>query len=158
VRQLLMALLLVLGGAGMLEAQAPDSAASGGAGLAALGVRQGRTARVAVPGEGRVAGTVTATDSDGFTLATPGGQRRFPALPDTLWTRERAVAPGIVVGGIAGIGAGVFLGLIANALCEYDCGSPAGDAALGGLVVGVGGAALGALVGAAIPRWQRRAP
>jgi hypothetical protein len=65
----------------------------------------------------------------------------------------------MIVGGIVGAGAGVLLGLFANALCEYDCNdSAAGDAALGALVVGAGGAALGALVGAAIPRWQRRAP
>jgi hypothetical protein len=158
-RREIVTLVLLLGCTGMLAAQVPDSAAVAHATPAALGVRPGRTARVAVPGEGRIAGTVTASDPDGFTLATPGGERRFPTLPDTLWTRERAVVPGMVVGGIVGAGAGVFLGLIANALCEYDCNdSPVGDAALGALVVGAGGAALGALVGAAVPRWKRRAP
>lgn len=153
-RQWLVTLVLLLGGVLGLEAQAPDTAT-----LAALGVKPGQTARVAVPGEGRVAGTVLVSGNDGFTLATPGGDRRFPALPDTLWTRERAVVPGVIAGGIAGVGAGVLLGLLVNAVCEYDCNnSPAGDAAIGALVVGAGGAALGALVGAAIPRWQRRAP
>jgi hypothetical protein len=158
-RRELVTLVLLLGCAGMLAAQVPDSAAGAGATPAALGVRPGRTARVAVPGEGRVAGTVTSTGQDGFTLATPGGERRFPALPDTLWTRERAVVPGIVVGGIVGAASGVLLGLFANAICEYDCNDSAtGDAALGALVVGAGGAALGALIGAAIPRWKRRVP
>jgi hypothetical protein len=153
-----MALLLLLGAAGAVEAQVPDSVGGAGATLGALGVRPGRTVRVAVPGGGRLAGQVTGSGDAGFTLATPGGERRFAALPDTLWTRGRAVAPGVLVGGIAGVGAGVLLGLFANAVCEYDCGSAAGDAALGALVVGASGAALGALVGAAIPRWQRRIP
>lgn len=150
-----MTLLLLLGGAGASEAQVADTL--GGAG-AMLGVRPGRTVRVAMPGGGRVAGQVTASGDDGFTLATPGGERRFAALPDTLWTRGRAVVPGVLVGGIAGVGAGILLGLFANAICEYECGSAAGSAAAGALLVGAGGAALGALVGAAIPRWQRRVP
>jgi hypothetical protein len=158
VLQILVTVLLLLGGADMLAAQGPDPAAAGGAAPAELGVRPGRTVRVAVAGEGRLAGTVTASDGGGFTLATPGGDRRFAALPDTLWTRGRAVAQGAVVGGIVGAGAGVLLGLFGNALCEYDCGPAAGDAALGALLVGASGAALGALVGAAIPRWQRRLP
>jgi hypothetical protein len=153
-----MALLLLLGGAGASEAQVSDTLGGAGATLGALGVRPGRTVRVAMPGEGRAAGQVTVSGDDGFTLATPGGERHFAALPDTLWTRGRAVVPGVLVGGIAGVGAGILLGLFANAICEYECGSAAGDAAAGALLVGAGGAALGALVGAAIPRWQRRFP
>jgi len=159
VLQILVTLLLLLGGADMLAAQGPDPAvARRGPRPPTLACGQGRTVRVAVAGEGRLAGTVTASDGAGFTLATPGGERRFATLPDTLWTRGRAVAQGAVVGGIVGVGAGVLLGLFGNALCEYDCGPAAGDAALGALLVGASGAALGALVGAAIPRWQRRLP
>jgi hypothetical protein len=151
-------LLLLLGGADGLSAQAPNAGTADSAALAAHGVRPGRTVRVAVPGDGRLAGDVTALDGGGFTLALPGGERRFPTLPDTLWTRGRAVVPGAIVGGIAGVVGGIFVGLIGNALCEYDCGSPVSYAAAGGLLFGVGGAALGSLVGAAIPRWQRRVP
>lgn len=156
--RMLMSLLLLLGGVGVLPAQVPDAGAADSAALAALGVRPGRTVRVTVPGDGRLAGDVTALDGGGFALALPGGARRFATLPDTLWTRERAVVPGAIVGGIAGVVGGIFVGLIGNALCEYDCGAPVGYAAAGGLLFGVGGAALGSLVGAAIPRWKRRVP
>ena len=141
--------------AGTLEAQVP---AAGFAAGAALGVKPGRTVRVAVPGEGRVSGDVRSFGTEGLVLETERGPRTFATLPDTLWTRERAIGAGAIVGGIAGIGGGIFLGLIANALCEYECGSPVADAALGAVVTGVAGAALGTLVGAAIPRWQRRVP
>jgi hypothetical protein len=158
VLQILVTLLLLLGGADLLAAQGLVPTAARRAVPAEFGVRPGRTVRVAVAGEGRLAGTVMASDERGFVLSTDGGDRRFAALPDTLWTRGRAVAQGAVVGGIVGVGAGVLLGLFGNAMCEYDCGPAAGDAALGALLVGASGAALGALVGAAIPRWQRRLP
>jgi len=134
--------------------QAQDSTRS----VAPPGVKQGHTVRLAVPGQGRVVGNVERVGSDGLTLGTASGPRTFAVLPDTLWSRERSVKQGAIVGGIAGVAGGIFLGVIANALCEYDCGSSAGYAAAGGLLVGVGGAALGSLVGAAIPRWKRRTP
>lgn len=154
----MMSLLLLLGSAGVLSAQVPEAGAADSASLAAFGVRPGRSVRVTVAGEGRLTGDVTTVDGGGFALALPGGERRFATLPDTLWTRGRAVVPGAIVGGIAGVVGGIFVGLIGNALCEYDCGAPVGYAAAGGLLFGVGGAALGSLVGAAVPRWQRRVP
>jgi len=147
--------LCLVAGAAQVQAQAPDAASSSDA---VPGVRPGRTIQVAVPGEGRVRGQVRAADASGLVIESASGPRTFATLPDTLWTRERAVASGAVVGGIVGIGGGIFLGLVANALCEYDCGSAAADAALGAVVTGVAGAALGTLVGAAIPRWKRRLP
>ena len=135
-------------------ARAQDSTRS----VAPPGVKPGHTVRLAVPGQGRVVGDVERMGSDGLTLGTASGPRTFAVLPDTLWTRERSVKQGAIAGGIAGVAGGIFLGVIANALCEYDCGSSAGYAAAGGLLVGVGGAALGSLVGAAIPRWKRRTP
>ena len=152
VRRTALALVLLCLCARALPAQAPVS------GAATLGIRPGRTIRVAVPGEGRVTGDVTELSDGGVTLLTAAGPRRFAALPDTLWTRERALVGGAVVGGIAGVGGGILLGLVANALCEYDCGSSGGYAVAGGLLGGVAGAALGTLVGAGIPRWQRRQP
>lgn len=154
-RRTLVTLVALTIAAGTLEAQDPEAGFAAGA---ALGVKPGKSVRVAVPGEGRVTGAVRTSDANGLVLQTAGGPRTFATLPDTLWTRERAIGAGAIVGGIAGIGGGIFLGLIANALCEYDCGSPAADAAVGALVTGVAGAALGTLVGAAIPRWQRRVP
>jgi hypothetical protein len=127
-------------------------------GFESVGIKPGRTVRVALPGEGRVSGQVQAVGSSGLTLETATGPRTLAALPDTLWTRERAVLPGTIVGGTAGVLGGVFLGLLANALCEYDCGSAAAYAVGGGVLVGVAGAALGTLVGAAVPRWKRRLP
>jgi hypothetical protein len=147
----LIVLLVSLGAAGTLSAQA-------GQGFAVPGVAPGRAVRVAVPGEGRVSGDVLRVDAAGLTLDTDAGARTFATLPDTLWTRGRAVLPGTIVGGAAGIAGGILLGLVANALCEYDCGAEVGYAAAGGLLGGIAGAGLGALVGAGIPRWQRRLP
>jgi len=124
----------------------------------APGVTPGRRIRVAIPSEGRITGDVRTAGPAGLAIETASGPRTFATLPDTLWTRERAVGAGAIVGGIAGVGGGILLGLVANALCEYECGSAVADAALGAVVTGVAGAALGTLVGAAIPRWQRRLP
>ena len=143
---------LLLAVATRAPAQAPASSPD------ALGLRPGRTVRVAVPGEGRLSGNVTAVSGTGFSFATANGPRSFASLPDTLWTRERAVVPGAIGGGIVGIAGGILLGLVANALCEYDCGGAGGYAIAGGLAGGAAGAALGSLVGAAVPRWKRRVP
>jgi len=55
---------------------------------------------------------------------------------------------------VIGAGVGGFFGLIATALCEYDCSSPAAGLAIGGLIgAGLGGGT-GMIIGAAIPRWS----
>jgi len=84
-------------------------------------------------------------EADTTTVATAAVRR--------VWERRRSTKAGAIVGGAIGVGVGVFYGLVIAALDENDT-SPAGIAALGGLVVGGAGALVGAAVGAAIPHWS----
>lgn len=72
------------------------------------------------------------------------------------WVRGRHTKAGAIVGGAAGLGLGVYIGLIANALCETsDCGSAY---FLAPAIFIPAGALVGAAVGAAIPNWRRIIP
>jgi hypothetical protein len=120
-------------------------------------LRPDRFVRLHVPGMGRFSGNVgfhTATEL----LLKAEGESRTVSLGavDTLWVRGRRTKTGAIIGGILGIGGGVFLGALAEALCEYDCGG--NYIVAGGLFGGVTGGVTGAIIGTAIPRWKRVFP
>jgi hypothetical protein len=72
------------------------------------------------------------------------------------WVRGRHTKAGAIVGGAAGLGLGLYIGLIANALCETsDCGNAY---FLAPAIFIPAGALVGAAVGAAIPNWRRIIP
>jgi hypothetical protein len=109
--------------------------------------------------EGRVASIYVRSlvlDLDSQAGAGSGGSQwttDFGAI-DALWTRGRQTWLGAAIGGGVGL---IFFGLAASVgsgLCEYDCDTSAGDYVIGGLLFGGAGAALGALVGTAFPRWS----
>ncbi len=75
-----------------------------------------------------------------------------------VWVRGRHTKAGGVVGGVAGLGLGVFIGLIANAVCESDDCRGAGPYLVGSALFIPAGALVGGAIGAAIPRWRRIAP
>ena len=73
-----------------------------------------------------------------------------------VWVRGRHTKTGAIIGGVGGLGLGLFVGYIANALCETDdCGSAY---LLAPALFIPAGALVGAAIGAAIPNWRRIIP
>jgi len=73
-----------------------------------------------------------------------------------VWVRGRHTKAGAIVGGVGGLGLGLFVGYVANALCETDdCGRAY---LLAPALFIPAGALVGAAVGAAIPNWRRIIP
>ena len=116
-----------------------------------------RFVRIQLPDLGRIQGNVSQRTASELVLRVEGESRRVAlAAVDSLWVRGRHTKTGAIIGGVLGIGGGIFLGALANALCEYDCDS---NYVVGGAVFGaVAGGAAGAIIGAAIPRWRRVFP
>lgn len=110
--------------------------------------------RVETSGGARVSGRLVGVGGGTVRLVSDGDTAAVASdVVQRVWRRRRATVAGAVVGGAIGIGVGIFYGLLAAAVSETG-DSPAGYAAVGGLVVGAGGALVGAAVGAAIPRWS----
>lgn len=73
-----------------------------------------------------------------------------------VWVRSRHTKTGAILGGVGGLGLGLFVGYIANALCETDdCGNAY---LLAPALFIPAGALVGAAIGAAIPNWRRIIP
>lgn len=73
-----------------------------------------------------------------------------------VWVRGRHTKTGAILGGVGGLGLGLFVGYIANALCETDdCGSAY---LLAPALFIPAGALVGAAIGAAVPNWRRIIP
>ena len=116
-----------------------------------------RFVRIQVPDLGRVSGRVNALTPNKLTLVTADRDRRVSlAAIDTLWVRGRRTKTGAIIGSIVGLGGGIFLGLLVDGLCEYDCGN--GAPVTLGILGAAAGAGAGALIGAAIPRWRKIFP
>lgn len=118
--------------------------------------------RLQMAGEGlRLEGRYLGSDEDG-SLRLTSGERvvRAPLVEiDRLWTRGRSTVKGAAIGGIAGLVGGMLYGAaISEVTCaESSCTTLGLMAAVGGLGA-AGGAAVGALVGLAIPSWKLRFP
>lgn len=122
---------------------------------AAASLRAGTLIMAELQGLDRARGLLQGAGLNGIEIADASGARVLPlADVSRLWQRKRAVGAGAVVGGVIGAGTGVFFGLIATALCEYDCASTGSGIAIGGLLGAAFGAGTGAVIGAAIPRWS----
>ncbi len=149
-------------GAGPARAQvAPET----GHDLVALRLRQleaGSRLRVATAGpSGLVLGRLDSVTEDALLLLGPDGTRQAVGLDriTDVWRRGRATRTGALVGGVTGVVVGGVLGAwIAAFVAEGGDADSAGGILLGGALVGAGGAAAGALIGAAIPAWHRRYP
>ena len=75
-----------------------------------------------------------------------------------LSVRGRHTKTGALVGGIVGVGFGIFVGYVVTHVCDSaDCDG-SGPYAVAIPLFGGGGALLGAAIGAAIPRWKRVFP
>jgi hypothetical protein len=99
------------------------------------------------------------TDST-VTLASAGADRSVRIADiEAIWVREPATGDGAIVGGLIGFAAGAAMAvLLERGMCDTpDCGTVS-TAIRGGIVVGLGGAALGAIVGSVSRTWSRRFP
>jgi hypothetical protein len=145
---------MALSAAGV-HAQEPASQGLDSASILLL--KPDRFIRIQLPELGRMEGRVGFRTESEMVLQMDEQNRTVTlASVDTLWVRGRRTKTGAIIGGILGIGGGIFLGALANALCEYDCG---GNYVVGGAVFGaVSGGVAGAIIGAAIPRWRRVFP
>lgn len=106
--------------------------------------------------EGRYAGTA----DDRLALLTDVGvvDTRLGEI-SRLWTRGRSTAKGALIGGVGGLVIGATYGaLISGVTCAESSCTTLGLAAAVGGIGAAGGAAVGALVGLAIPSWKLRFP
>ena len=115
-------------------------------------LRLERFIRIETPALGRIRGTVAQRSATELTLAN-GGEHVIPVQEiQRAWVRGNHAKTGAIIGGILGAGGGIFLGLLAEGLCEYDC---AHNAYIPLGLIGLGaGAGTGALIGMAFPRWK----
>lgn len=132
------------------EAQEPDSVLL----RTSARLRAGTQVRLELRDGSRQRGVFQWARPDGIGLGDSAVRTVPLADISRLWQRKRAVGAGAITGGIIGLGTGAFFGLIATALCEYDCASTGSGIAFGGLLGAAFGAGTGAMIGAAIPRWS----
>ena len=111
--------------------------------------------RLAEADIGRRQGRLLTLSATEIVLTSDPAPLRLPATAiDTVWTRGRSTVAGLVVGAILGGALGALAG---TSLGEENAGSAGLILGLGGLGL-AGGGAVGAAIGTAIPRWQRRFP
>lgn len=93
-------------------------------------------------------------------IRTDAGDTETLRLTDLreLSVRGRHTKTGAIIGGVAGIGLGVFVATIVRAVCDAaDC-DDTGPYLVAVPLFGAGGGLLGAAIGAAIPKWKRVYP
>lgn len=134
-------------------AQATDTSPRRQAAFERLGDSQ--LVRLSAAGVGIRQGRVLEHDASQVVLSSHHQPLRLPATTiDTLWTRGGSARTGAIVGGIIGLGLGVLAG---TELGEENAGSAKNVVGMGGIGL-MGGALLGAAIGAPIRRWHRRYP
>lgn len=120
----------------------------------------GKVVRARLVGDGTVQGRFVPLGDGRLGIRTDQGATdtlRLGSLSE-LAVRQRHTRTGAIVGGIAGVGFGVFVGYVANALCDAaDCRTGR-TYAIAIPVFGAGGALLGAALGSAFPKWKRVFP
>ena len=116
-------------------------------------LRPSRFVRVQFPDLSRTQGRVVRGSATEVYLNQDGQERQIPTAEiQRAWVRGRATGLGAIVGGVLGLGSGLFFGALVDGLCEYDC---AGDATLTlGVLGAAGGAGAGAIIGSLFPRWH----
>jgi len=128
---------------------------------AVAGLRPGSLVRATLPEGRRITGRLSLVGDAriGIRGSESGVDTLRIAGLATLSARRRHTGTGAIVGGIAGAGFGVFVAMMANALCEggSDCAG-ARPYLIAVPLFGSGGALAGAAVGSVFPRWKRIYP
>jgi hypothetical protein len=117
-------------------------------------LRPTRFVRVELPDLSRIQGQVTRSSMTELYLSQDDQERRIPTDQiQRAWVRGRATGIGAIVGSVIGLGGGLLLGAVVDAVCETEsCGGATIPVGLLGAGVGAG---VGAIVGSAIPRWHQ---
>jgi hypothetical protein len=140
------------------RAQEPDTlSAAQRAGLALARLGDGQWVRLRGSRVGLIEGSVVSSSPTLVTLRTDGLRVEVPAPGvDSLWVLGSHAGSGALIGGaVGGIGLGVLAAAVAN---SFNCKSCTSDVAEVRLVGAAGGALIGALIGAAVPKWRLRVP
>lgn len=123
-----------------------------------LRLKPGTTLRVETTSLTRIEGRLLRTTGDTLFLSAQGSETVVP-LPDlhVLWHRGRATKTGAIVGGLVGaVGLSILFQALSGLSDEPGAG---GSPVLWGVALGgAGGALVGGVIGAAIPKWHRRYP
>jgi hypothetical protein len=105
---------------------------------------------------GRLEGIVLAHTATDLVLSVEARPSRIPATNiDTLWARGKATKTGALLGALLGAGIGIVVATQAVEEGETPGTEWIGAFGVGGALVG---GSLGALIGSAFPRWNRRYP
>ncbi len=108
---------------------------------------------------GRWEGRIAERWRDSLLLVTERIERRVPiAAIDTLWVRRRSAKGGALAGGMVGFFIAVFPALILYQGCTSDFQACVEVIPGRVLRTGLPAVIVGALVGALLPRWERKYP
>jgi hypothetical protein len=141
---------LVAPGRGAAQATGPDLGRLGPTSVIRASLPDGRTltGRYAAVGDGRLGVRADAGTTDTLRL----DQLR------TLSVRGRHTKTGAIVGGSLGLATGLFFGYLIGAICDSaDCDRGEPYLVTIPLFTG-GGTLLGAVIGAAVPKWKQVYP
>lgn len=109
--------------------------------------------RIRASGAGRVEGWVVSSSPNLVALRTDGSRIEVPALAvDSLWVRGNHSGTGAVIGVVMGLVVGA---VATNPQCNASERCPVPLVLLAGAALGI---PIGVLLGAAVPRWERRVP
>jgi hypothetical protein len=120
-------------------------------------LRRGARLRVETQSGQSHSGRLVSLEPEALSLQVDAQQGVSLLLADVqrLETRERAVVPGLVTGGVIGaVSGGLFLGLLCTFAGEGDTDVLPCFAG-GGLLGGAAGIGVGAVLGLGVPRWSR---
>jgi hypothetical protein len=118
-------------------------------------LKSGQTVRIVTSQGERLSDRVLAVSESALHLARSSVELRSSDI-DSLWVRTSRVGTGTKIGLIVSAGLGV--GTAVSLCSTYQCSVAEGVAvsALYGVIAGMPGACLGALIGAAVRRWDLR--
>jgi hypothetical protein len=139
-------------------ARAQASASSPDAVLARI--ESGKTVRARLAPDRTIVGVYAPVGDGRLGIRTDAGGTETLRLTELreLSVRGRHTNTGAIVGGIAGVGFGFFVGWMVTHVCDAaDCHG-SGPYAVAIPLFGAGGALLGAVMGTAIPKWKRVFP
>lgn len=126
----------------------------------AVRVTPGVVVRVDLSGNRSVVGQYSRLGDGRLGVARENGAMDTVAFNQirTLAVRGRHTKTGAIVGGSVGLAFGVFVGIVASAMCETDSCNGVQPYLISIPIFAGGGTLVGAAVGAAFPKWKRVYP